>query len=97
MITPRLAVALQQHGYDVVSCQAAGRHNRGISDADQLAYATADNRTIYTFNATDFDQLDRDWHNDGGWHSGIVASEDLNQRFPEMFDRLKRYQLNPAG
>jgi hypothetical protein len=39
MIDARLARELRRRGYDAESCQEAGRHNRGISDPDQLAYA----------------------------------------------------------
>lgn len=91
MITPRLAIELQRQGYDVLSCRAAGRASQKISDADQLAYATGQGRAVYTFNATDFDRIDREWNAAGRPHAGIIVSEDLNADFPQMVHRLKRH------
>ena len=91
MITPRLARRLQRLGYDVLSCRAAGRANQRISDAEQLTYAAAQGRAVYTFNATDFDQLDREWSADRRAHAGIIVSEDLNANVPEMARRLQQH------
>ena len=91
MITPRLADELSKRGYDVLSCYAAGRARRRISDHDQLLFAKNEGRAIYTFNVRHFDRLDRAWHEVGVSHAGIIASEDLNPRFAEMVDRLQRH------
>ena len=48
MIDVRLARALRSRGYDVESCQDAGRSNQGIPDEEQLAYAAGLGRAIYT-------------------------------------------------
>ena len=96
MITPRLARRLRRLGYDVLSCRAAGRANQKISDADQLTYATTQGRAVYTFNATDFDQLDREWRAAGRPHAGIVVSEDLNANVSEMARRLQ-YHLDTVS
>ena len=59
MIDLRPAVNLRRLGYDVQSCQEAGRSNRGISDHRQLSYATQQGRAILTFNRRDYRRLDR--------------------------------------
>ncbi len=60
-----VAVGLRQHGIDVLTTQEAGRC--GLSDSDQLAFATAEGRVIVTF---DVDYLAL--HNAGISHAGIV-------------------------
>jgi len=91
MITPRLAAGLQRRGYDVLSCQAAGRANRNISDEDQLIFATSAGRAIYTFNYSDFAALDVLWHVHGRSHAGIIVSVDLNSNQAAMMSRLQRH------
>jgi hypothetical protein len=89
MITPRLAYSLRLRGYDATSCHAAGRANRGISDHDQLVFATVEGRAIYTFNAADFRRLHASWGAAGREHAGIILSEDLNDDLAEMTRRLQ--------
>jgi hypothetical protein len=91
MITPRLAADMHLWGYDVISVQSTGRANKGISDEDQLAFATAHGRAIYTFNAVDYARLHREWHASGRSHAGIIVSVDLNARLGEMVLRLRRH------
>jgi len=50
MIDPDLAIALRRLGYDAESCQEAQRHNRKLSDEDQLDYAAGEGCAILTFN-----------------------------------------------
>jgi hypothetical protein len=56
---------LRQCGIDVLSAQEAGRC--GLSDADQLIFATAEERVMVTF---DLDYLAL--HNSGTQHGGIA-------------------------
>ena len=93
MVTPRLANELRRRGYDVESCRDAGRASLGISDNDQLRYCAAAERSIYTFNSTDFDRLDREWNAGSLPHAGIIVSEDLNSTFEQMVMRLQ-YHLD---
>lgn len=90
MINPRLAGTLTRLGYDVESCQWAGRANQHISDEDQLRYATTQGRAILTFNMGDFERLDRRWKALGLVHGGIVVSPQIT-RFAEL---LRRVQLH---
>jgi uncharacterized protein with PIN domain len=94
MITPRLAATLRIRGYDVTSCHAAGRANQGISDHDQLAFATVEGRAIYTFNAADFRRLHALWGAADREHAGIIVSEDLNDDLSEMARRLRLHLDN---
>jgi uncharacterized protein with PIN domain len=94
MITPRLADRLRLLGYDAASCHSLGRANRGISDDDQLAFATAEGRAIYTFNAADFRRLHARWLAVGREHAGIILSDDLNHDLPEMLRRLRHHLDN---
>ncbi|GEM_PF-4822665 len=51
---PRLAEQLNRLGYDVLSCRAAGNHNRGLSDSWQLEFAAQAGRTILIHNIIDY-------------------------------------------
>lgn len=70
-----VAVALRMRGFDAVSVHEGGRW--GLSDAEQLAYAAADKRALFTFNAVDFLHLHREWIGAGRSHWGIIVSEQL--------------------
>jgi Domain of unknown function (DUF5615) len=63
---------LRQLGHDVLTTFEAGRANRSIVDADQLAFATSLNRAILTRNRKDFVLL----HNRSAHHAGIVSITD---------------------
>jgi hypothetical protein len=56
---------LRQLGIDILTAQEAGR--RGSPDPDQLAFATAEERVMLTFNA-DYLTL----HRSGVQHAGIA-------------------------
>ncbi len=60
-----VANGLRQHGIDVLSAQQANRC--GLPDLDQLAFATAQERVMVTFDP-DFLAL----HNAGTQHAGIA-------------------------
>jgi predicted nuclease of predicted toxin-antitoxin system len=89
MISPRLADALRMRGYDVTSCHGEGRASRGIADQEQLAFATAQGRAIYTFNAVDFRRLHAAWKAAKLGHGGIILPEDLDHDPAEMSRRLR--------
>ena len=54
-LSPLLAYQLRSHGFDAVHVQELGL--RGVSDADLLARAVAENRIVMTGNADDFRKL----------------------------------------
>ncbi len=67
---PLVAVhALRSFGHDVLTSHEAGNANQGIPDEDVLAYATANERAVITFNRQDFIRLHRLDAN----HAGIIV------------------------
>jgi hypothetical protein len=70
-----VTAALRVRHYDALSVHDIGRW--GLSDAEQLAYAAANQRALFTFNALDFLRLHREWIGTGQSHWGIVVSEQL--------------------
>jgi hypothetical protein len=60
---------LRTFGHDVVTAQEAGRANQGISDEDQLAFATSQGRAVLTRNRWDYIRL----HVLVPSHGGIIA------------------------
>ena len=69
----RVSSALRLRGFDVVSAHEIGRW--GLSDEEQMMYATAEERAILTFNTTDFLLLHRDWRQRGKEHYGMIVSD----------------------
>ncbi len=72
-----LAAALQNEGYDVVSVTGLGR--KGLSDAEQLAYAASESRAILTHNAGDFVALARLYFEQGDSHYGVIIAPHLEK------------------
>jgi predicted nuclease of predicted toxin-antitoxin system len=58
-IKTQLASDLRLQGYDVRTTQEVGMDTAG--DEEQLAFATAENRAILTFNIRDFAPLHHEW------------------------------------
>jgi len=67
---------LRGMGHDVLTVQAAGNANLGIPDADVLAFAIADNRTVLTLNRYDFIRL----HRSQPEHAGIIICTNDSDR-----------------
>ncbi|MFW6104964.1 MAG: DUF5615 family PIN-like protein [Chloroflexota bacterium] len=70
-----LAGALRDRGIDVFSVQEAGR--KGLTDEEQVRFATANNQTIFTYNIGDFVTLHSRFIKQGRGHQGIVVSKQL--------------------
>jgi predicted nuclease of predicted toxin-antitoxin system len=77
-IMTRLAVDLRGRGYGVLTTEEAG--NDTASDEEQLAFATAEGRTILTFNIRDFAPLHEAWQAAQRPHAGIIVSRQLGSR-----------------
>jgi uncharacterized protein (DUF433 family) len=69
-VHPSLAPALRRHGFDAVHAGEVGR--RSHSDAEQLAFAAAEQRVLVTHNRRDFLALARQWWDRHAHHAGIV-------------------------
>lgn len=102
-----LLPALRQHGYDVLNVRQANR--RGLSDAEQLAYAVAQERTLLSFNATDYIALHLAYLAEGQSHAGILVAKQMPigetlrrllhflNNFTQDEVRSQLYWLPPAG
>lgn len=90
MINPALAGAMKSQGYDVESCEGAGRSRRGFSDDQQLAYAAQHGRAILTFDVGDYCGLDHQWKAAGRRHHGIIVSPEVTD-VGELIRRVKRH------
>jgi len=66
-----IAPALRRHGYDVLTVREADR--RGVPDAEQLAYAADQGRTLFSFNATDYIALHLAYLAQEREHAGIIV------------------------
>jgi hypothetical protein len=67
-----LVAIIRGFGHDVLTSYQAGQANQGIPDDEVLAYVTANQRNVITFNRDDFVVL----HRSGIDHAGIVICKD---------------------
>lgn len=88
-IMARLAIDLRSRGFDVLRTEEAG--NDTALDDEQLAFATAANRTILTFNTRDFATLHEQWVARARSHAGIIVSRQLGSReYGVLLQRILR-------
>jgi hypothetical protein len=80
---------LRARGIDVLTTIEAQRC--GTTDGDQLAFATRQGRSIYTFNVGDFARLHRECLSRGVNHSGIIVLPDQRYSVGEKIRRLARF------
>lgn len=67
-----VATLLRTRGLDVLTTIDAGMI--GLSDAEQLAYATSDDRCLLTHNRVDYERLHLDYMQMKKTHSGIIVT-----------------------
>jgi predicted nuclease of predicted toxin-antitoxin system len=67
-----LVERIREFGYDVLTSYQAEQANQATSDDEVLAYATANQRSVITFNRDDFVAL----HHSGVDHAEIIVCED---------------------
>jgi len=79
-----LIQALRSNGFDVETSDSAGL--RGRTDADQLAFATAERRFLYSFNRGDYARLHLSHLADSRSHGGIVL---LGKRTTDIGTQLR--------
>ena len=70
-----LVRALRARHVEVVTALEAGQI--GVSDEEQLAYATAHNLTLFSHNRGDFVQIHTKYLQDGRTQAGIIVSDQL--------------------
>ena len=78
-----VAELLRARGFTVVTARDAGQLER--SDAEQLAYAVSQSKTLLTHNRVDFEELARRYFEAGQSHYGIIvaarhASSEITRR-----------------
>ena len=71
-VNPRLAVLLNQAGYDVLSARDVGA--LGETDRQQFERAQSSGRAIFTYNYYDFDIIAKSEAEAGRAHFGIIVS-----------------------
>ena len=71
-LSPRLAIQLRKHGFDVVAVREANMLSQ--SDSDQLALSVDQGRAFVTFNFHDFVALHEQYIASGIEHYGIIFS-----------------------
>jgi len=74
----RVAQALRRSGMDVLTSADAG--NQLLPDDAQLAFATAQERIVFTANRGDFARLHRQRMEAGRTHAGVIVR--VNQALP---------------
>lgn len=67
-----VATLLRSRGFSVATTREAGQNGR--SDAEQLAYAVDQQRTLLTHNRVDFEELARQYWDQGHKHYGIIIA-----------------------
>jgi len=70
-----VALALRLRGYDVMTAREAGR--KGLTDLEQVEYATSQERIFLTHNIADFCTIHADFCRKGLQHGGIILSKQL--------------------
>jgi hypothetical protein len=83
-----LVRALRARGVDVLTADEAQMIER--IDADHLAYAASQGRTLCTFNVSDFWTLHGGYLSDGRSHAGIVLMPQQRYSVGELLRRLLR-------
>ena len=86
--TPSRALAhnLRLRGIDVATVIEESR--AGLSDTEQLEFATAQGRTIYSCNKGDFQQLHTEYLTQGKEHAGIILAPQQRYSIGEQIRRL---------
>ncbi|MEY3868148.1 MAG: DUF5615 family PIN-like protein [Microcoleaceae cyanobacterium] len=81
----KLLQALQSRGVDTITVAETGMLSR--SDEDQLIWACANQRVIYSFNTRDFYRIHTNWLEKGDSHAGIILGQQ-NYSLGEQMRRL---------
>lgn len=78
--------SLSGNGVNVITVREAGRI--GYSDLEQLEWAAAQGRVIYTFNRRDFFHLHTEFLTQGRSHAGIILAPQQRFSVGEQMRRL---------
>jgi acetolactate synthase regulatory subunit len=72
-VSHRVVKNLRTRGFDVLSTPEAGM--LASSDEEQIAYAVAQRRAIFTYNLVHFEQIHRRFIEGGDDHYGIIVAK----------------------
>lgn len=81
-----LIQALRSRGVDLISCAEAGRN--GYTDEEQLAWATAQGRVLFSYNAQDYFHLHTLYLTQGSSHAGLILAKQQEYSIGEQLRRL---------
>ena len=81
-----LVSALRKRGIDVLTALEAEMLKE--PDERQLEFATAERRTIYSYNVSDFCRLHSEWSATDKTHAGIVLAQQKRYSIGEQMRRL---------
>jgi predicted nuclease of predicted toxin-antitoxin system len=79
-----VATLLRSRGFVATTTNQAGQ--LGKADAEQLEYAAGQKAAILTHNRTDFEDLAREYFEQGKMHYGIIIA--VRNPYPEIVQRL---------
>jgi predicted nuclease of predicted toxin-antitoxin system len=71
-VSALVATLVRSRGFEATTTAEAGQ--LGNSDAEQLAYAVSQQKTILTHNRVDFEELAREYLAKGQMHYGIIIA-----------------------
>ncbi len=83
-----LVLALRARGVDVVTALEAGMLER--TDAEQLEYARAQGRVLYSFNIAHYYRLHAAYLRAGKLHTGVILAQQKSYSVGEQTRRLLR-------
>jgi len=88
-VSPDLASAMRQRGWDVLSAHEVGLV--GVTDEEQLEFATQIGRVLLTFDVQDFQKLAKRWLEQGREHASILLCQHLpKQAYGGLLQRLEQ-------
>jgi hypothetical protein len=70
-LSPTIASMARDRGLDAISCHEVG--NQELTDAEQLAFSTAQGRCLVTGNGRDFEPIANELFERGETHAGVAA------------------------
>ena len=83
--------SLEARGIDVVTVAGSGRLGR--PDEQQLQFAAANGRAVFTRNIGDFTRLHAKWMRAGRHHAGIVVARPRRMSVGEQIRALARLAI----
>jgi uncharacterized membrane protein YidH (DUF202 family) len=90
-----LVGALRSRGVTVITAWDAGLAEK--PDEEQLAFATARECVLYTFNVSDFYRLHTQWIGAGREHAGMILAQQQRFSVGEQMRRILRLRDRDAG